>query len=200
VGPWEVGTVAEGIVRIEPMSEESAGGVPGVNTEIVVAFKRLLMSILVIVGRVSVDGRIVMEGIETDNGVMVREDGRPMLTLVGRVSVEGRTVIEGSEIDDGRIVKDDGNSVSVTGGNKVSVKLSITETTAEKLVTVAMPDMLGIDVTGIVFTIGLPSGPSSTARLANLTAVWVPLRTVPTGGLLKPVHVSELEQVSEQSK
>jgi hypothetical protein len=186
VGPWEVGTVAEGIVRIEPMSEERAGGVPGVNIEIVVAFRRLLMSMLVIVGEVSVDGRIVIEGSETEDGRMVRDDGSPGPVIVGRVSVEGRPVIEGSETDDGRMVTDDGKSVSVAGGNKVSVRLSTTDTTAEKLVTVAMPDMLGIDVTGMVFTIGLPSGPGSTARLANFTTVCVPLRTVPTGGLPKP--------------
>jgi hypothetical protein len=168
------------------MSEESAGGIPGVDIEIVVAFKRLLMSMLVIMGEVIVDGRIVIEGRDADDGSMVRDDGSPGLVIVGRVSVEGRPVIEGSESDDGRIVRDDGKSVSVEGGNKVSVKLSITDTTAEKLVTVAMPDMLGIDVTGIVFTIGLPSGPGSTARLANLTTVCVPLRTVPTGGLPKP--------------
>ena len=195
------------------MSEESAGGVPGVKIEIVVAFKRLLMSILVIVGGVSVDGRIVIEGSETEDGGMVRDDGRPGLVIVGRVSVEGNTVIEGSEIDDGRMVRDDGKSVSVAGGNKVSVKLSITDTTADKLVTGEMPDMPGIEVTGIVFTIGLPLGPGSTTRLANLTTVCVPLRAVPTSGLpkpcvnvhkpsakLKPVQVDELEQVSEQSK
>ena len=168
------------------MSEESDGGIPGVKIETVVAFKRLLIPMLVIVGEVSVDGRIVIEWRDIEDGSMVRDDGRPGLVIVGRVSVEGKPVIEGSETDDGRMVRDDGKSVSVTGGNEDSVKLSITDTTAEKLVTVAMPDMLGIDVTGIVFKIGLPSGPGSTARLASLTTVCVPLRTVPTGGLPKP--------------
>ena len=118
-------------MRIESIREGSDGSVPGVNIETVVAFKRLLMSILVIVGRVSVEGRIVIEGSETDDSVIVRDDGISELVIVGRVSVEGRPVIEGSEIDDGRMVRDDGKLVSVVGGNKVSVKLSITDITAE---------------------------------------------------------------------
>lgn len=164
---------------IESMREESHGGVPGVKIEIVVAFKRLLMSALVIVGTVSVEGRKVIEGSETEDGRIVRDDGRSTLIVMGSVSVEGRML-------EGRIVRDDDKSVGVGGGNKVAVKVSTTDTTADKVVTGEMPDMLGIEVTGIVFTIGFPSGPGSTARLASLTTVCVPLRGDPTGGLPKP--------------
>jgi hypothetical protein len=163
--------VADGRVRMESMSEGSEGGVPGVNTESVVAFRRLLMSRLVIVGTVSVEGKTVVEGGEIV--VASKRLLRSILVIVGKVSVVGR------------IVRDDGKSVSVVGGNKVAVTLSTTDTTADKLVTGEMPDMLGIVVTGIVFTIGFPSGPGSTARLANLTTVCVPLRGDPTGGLPK---------------
>lgn len=120
---------------------------------------------------------LVMGGSETEDG---------NIAIDGNEIDEGKTVIDGSETDEGRMVKDDDRPVSVAGGNKVAVKLSITDTTAEKLVTGERPDMLGIEVTGIVFTIGLPSGPVSTIRLANLTTVWVPLRKFPTGGLPKP--------------
>ena len=150
--------MADGRVRIESMKEGSDNDIPGVKIE------RLLRPTSVILGRVSVDGRIVIEGSESV--------GRPV--IVGRVSVDGKTVSKGSETDDGK-------SVSVAGGNKVCVMLYITE----KLVIDEMPDMLGIEVTGIVSTIGLPSGPSCTARLANLTTVLVPLRAVPVSGLPK---------------
>lgn len=69
---------------------------------------------LVIDGSEAEDGKIVIDGNETD---------------------DGRIVIDGSETDDGRIVKDDDRPVSVTGGNRVAVELSIAGTTAEKLVT-----------------------------------------------------------------
>jgi hypothetical protein len=129
------------------------------------------MPTLVIVGRVSVEGRAVIEGSEIV--VVLERLLTSMLVMVGKVSVVGR------------IVRDDGKSVDVAGGNKVADKLSITDTTADKLVTGEMPDMLGIEVTGIVFKIGFPSGPGSTARLANLTTVCVPLRNEPVGGLPK---------------
>ncbi|WP_206360024.1 hypothetical protein, partial [Pseudomonas viridiflava] len=74
------------------------------GSEFVVAFKRLLMSRLVMVGKVRVVGRIVIDGSETE---------------------DGRIMIDGSEIDDGRIVRDDGEVVSVADGNKVAVTLSI---------------------------------------------------------------------------
>ena len=157
--------MADGRVRIESMKEGSDNDIPGVNIE------RLLRPISVIVGRVSVDGRIVIEGSESVGRSVIK----------GRVSVDGGTVSKGSETDDGSMVTDDSKSVSVAGGNKVCVMLYITE----KLVIDEMPDMLGIEVTGIVFTIGLPSGPSCTARLANLTTVLVPLRAVPVSGLPK---------------
>jgi hypothetical protein len=159
------------------LTSEGSEGAPGVDREIVVAFKRLLMSKLVIDGSETEDGRIVMDGSETDNEGIV---------IDGNETEDGRIVIDGSETDDGRMVKDDDKPVSVTGGNRVAVELSITGTTAEKLVTGCRPDMLGIKVTGIVFTIGLPSGPFSTIRLASLTTVCVPLRAVPIGGLPKP--------------
>jgi hypothetical protein len=170
--------VADGMVRIESTSEEIDDGVPGVSIEIDVAPKRLLMPTLVIVGKVSVEGKAVIEGIEIV--VAFKRLLMSTLVIVGKVNVVGRIVK-----DDGKIVRDDGKSVDVAGGNKVAVKLSITDTTADKLVTGEMPDMLGIEVTGIVFTIGFPSGPGSTARLANLTTVCVPLRGDPTGGLPK---------------
>lgn len=153
------------------MSDERDGGVPGVNTEMVVALKRLLVPMLVTVGKASVEGKTMIEGIEIV--VAFNRLLTSMLVIVGNVSV------------DNRIVRDDSKSVDVAGGNRVAVKLSITDTTADKLVTGEMPDMLGIEVTGIVFTIGFPSGPGSTARLANLTTVYVPLRGDPTGGLPK---------------
>lgn len=164
--------VADGRVMMESMSEGSDGGVPGVNIESVVASRRLLMSMLVIVGTVSVEGKAVIEGGEIV--VASKRLLRSILVIVGKVSVVGR------------IFRDDGKSVSVAGGNKVAVTLSIPDTTADKLVIGEMPDMLGIVVTGIVFTIGFPSGPGSTARLANFTTVCVPLRGDPTGGLPKP--------------
>lgn len=120
-----MGIVADANERIE-LTSEGSEGVPGVDIEIAGVLKRLLRSMLVTGGKESVDGRIV---------------------------------IEGSEIDDGRIVRDEGKSSSVVDGNIVAVKLSIPDTTADKLVTVAIPDTLGIDATGIVFKIGLPSGP-----------------------------------------
>lgn len=130
-----------------------------------------------------VDGRPVIEGSDTEDGRIVGDDGRSILIVVGSESVEGR------------IVRDDGKSVGVKGGNKVAVTLSITDTTADKVVTGEMPDMLGIEVTGIVFTIGSPSGPGSTARLTNLTTVCVPLRGDTTGGLPKPfVNVHKLSE------
>lgn len=158
-------------MRIESRSEERDDGVPGVIIEMAVASKRLLRSTLVIVGRVSVEGRAVIEGSEIV--VAFKRLLTSMLVIVGKVSV------------DGRLVRNDDKSVFVASGNKVAVKLSTTDTTADKLVTGEMPDMLGIEVTGIVFTIGLPSGPGSTARLANLTTVCVPLRADPTGRLPK---------------
>jgi len=145
------------MVRIESMREGSDGGVPGVDIEIAGVLKRLPRSMLVIVGRECVDGKIVI-----DSSEIVVAFGRSLtsiLVIVGRMNVVGR------------IVRDDGNSSSVVAGNKVAVKLSITDTTADKLVTVAMPDMLGTEATGIVFTIGFPSGPGCTARLANMTTV-----------------------------
>lgn len=171
--------VADGMVRIESTSEERDGGVPGVSNEMVVAFKRLLMSTLVIVGKVSVEGRAVIEG--SENVVAFKRLLTSILVVVGKLKVVGRIVK-----DDGKIVRDDGKSVDVAGGNKVAVKLSTTDTAADKLVTGEIPDMLEIEVTGIVFTMGFPSGPGSTARLANLTTVCVPLRGDPTGGLPKP--------------
>jgi hypothetical protein len=159
------------------LTGEGSDGAPGVDIDIVVAFKWLLMPKLVNDGSESVNGRIVIDGTETDDGKIV---------IDGNETEDGRTVIDGSETDDDRMVKDDDRPVSVTGGNKVAVKLSIADTTAEKLVSGKRPDMLGIEVTGIVFTIGLPSGPVSTIRLASLTTVWVPLRAVPNGGLPKP--------------
>jgi hypothetical protein len=159
------------------LTSEGSEGAPGVNIDIVVAFKRLLMSMLVIEGRGSVDSRAVIDGSEMDNEGMVVD---------GNETDKDGIVIDGSETDDGGMVKDDDRPVSVTGGNSVTVELSITGTTAEKLVTGCRPDMLGIKVTGIVFTIGLPSGPFSTIRLASLTTVCVPLRAVPIGGLPKP--------------
>lgn len=153
------------------MSEEEDGGVPGVSIETVVASKTLLMPTLVITGSVSVEGKTVIEGIKIV--VAFKRLLMSILAIVGKVSV------------DGRIVRDDGKSVDAAGDSKVAVKLSITGTTADKLVTGEMPDMLGIEVTGIVFTIGFPSGPGTTARLANLTTVCVPLRGDPTGGLPK---------------
>ena len=158
-------------MRIESRSEERDGGVPGVSIEIVVASKTLLIPTLVIVGSVSVEDKTVIEGIEIV--VAFKRLLTSILAIVGKVSV------------DGRIVRDDGKFVDAAGGSKVAVTLSITGTTADKLVTGEMPDMLGIEVTGIVFTIGFPSGPGSTARLANLTTVCVPLRGDPTGGLPK---------------
>ena len=159
-------------MRIESRSEERDGGVPGVSIEMVVASNRLLRSTLVIVGRVSVEGRAVIEGSE----IVVAFKGllTSMLVIVGKVSV------------DGRLVRNDDKSVVVASGNKVAIKLSTTDTAADKLVTGEIPDMLEIEVTGIVFTMGFPSGPGSTARLANLTTVCVPLRGDPTGGLPKP--------------
>jgi hypothetical protein len=92
------------------MSEERDGGVPGVSIETVVTSKRLLMPTLVIVGRVSVEGRAVIEGSEIV--VAFKRLLTSMLVIVGKVNVVGR------------IVKDDGKSVDVAGGNKVAVKLS----------------------------------------------------------------------------
>lgn len=151
------------------MPSEGSDCVPGVDIEIARVFKRLLTPILVIVGSKSVDGKIVVDGSEFV--VAFKRLLMSRLVIVGKVRVvgrividdsetdNGRIVIDGSEIDDGRIVRDDGKSESVTGGNKVAVTLSIPDTTANKLVTGEMPDMLGIEATGIVFKIGLPSGP-----------------------------------------
>ena len=153
------------------MKDGSEGSVPEGNIEIVVAFKRPLTSILVIVGRDSVDGSIVIEG-------SVMED-----------TVTEGNVNEGTETNDGKIVRDDGRLVSVTGSNRVAVKLSIADTTADKLVSgdkIPDTDRLGSEVIGIVSKIGLPSGPTLTARFANMTTVLVPLRGEPTGGLPKP--------------
>jgi hypothetical protein len=87
------------------------------------------------------------------------------------------------------MVRDDGRPVNVTDGNKVEVKLSITDTTADKLVMdEKIPDLekLGSGVIVFMSMMGLRSGPSLTARLANLTTVLVPLRREPESGSPKP--------------
>jgi hypothetical protein len=108
------------------LTSEGSDGVPGADIEIVVAFKRLLMSTLVIDGSETDAEGIVIDGNETN------EDGTE---IVGSEADKDGIVIDGSETDDGRMVKDDDRPVSVTGGNRVAVELSITGTTAEKLVT-----------------------------------------------------------------
>ena len=148
-----MGIVADANVTIELLGEGS-DGVPGVDIEIAGVLKRLLTPTLVIVGREVgreiVDGKIVID--DSEFVVAFKRLLISRLVIVGKVRVVGRIVIEGSEIDDGK-------SVSVVGGNKNAVTLSNPGTTADKLVTGEMPDMLGIEATGIVFRIGLPSGP-----------------------------------------
>lgn len=139
-------------------------------------------------------------------GIVVAVKRLLMLTLV----------MVGSEIVDGRAVSDDGRLVTVIDGSKVDVKLLITDTADGMVVignVVPETDSRGSEVTGFVSMIGLPSGPTLTARLASMTTVLVPLRRDPIGGSpkfcvnvhkpsakLKPVHVEVLEQVWEQSK
>jgi hypothetical protein len=106
VGPWDVGAVAEGMLMIEFWKETSEGDVPGGITEsIVVTFRRLLTSMLVIVGREIVDGRdVILRNCDSDNvdGRAVRllivgsdtVDGRPVILLiVGRDTVDGKAVM-----------------------------------------------------------------------------------------------------------
>jgi hypothetical protein len=91
VGPWDVGAVAEGMLMIEFLKETSEGDVPGGITEsIVVTFRRLLTSMLVIVGREIVDGRdVILMNCDSDN-----VNGRPVILLiVGSERVDGRAVM-----------------------------------------------------------------------------------------------------------
>jgi hypothetical protein len=102
VGPWDVGAVAEGMLIIELMKDGIEGDVPGVITEsLVVMFRRLLASILVIVGSDSVDGRdVILIKVLIDN-----VDGRiVILLIVGSENVDGKAVkvvigVENPDID-----------------------------------------------------------------------------------------------------
>jgi hypothetical protein len=90
-GPWDVGAVAEGMPMIEFLKETSESDVPGGITEsIVVTFRRLLTSMLVIVGREIVDGRdVILMNCDSDN-----VDGRAVILLiVGSERVDGRAVM-----------------------------------------------------------------------------------------------------------
>jgi hypothetical protein len=76
---------------IEFLKETSEGDVPGGITEsIVVTFRRLLTSMLVIVGREIVDGRdVILMNCDSDN-----VDGRAVILLiVGSERVDGRAVM-----------------------------------------------------------------------------------------------------------
>jgi hypothetical protein len=76
---------------IEFLKETSEGDVPGGITEsIIVTFRRLLTSMLVIVGREIVDGRDVILLIVGSDNV----DGRPVILLiVGSDRVDGKAVM-----------------------------------------------------------------------------------------------------------
>lgn len=172
------------MLRIGFTREGIDGDVLGVN--IVVAFKRLLTSTLVIVVKDNVDGKLVIDGRESVGGRLVIDgseidEGR--VVIDGRESVEGRDVIDGSEIVDGRETVAE-RPVSVIDGKEVAVRPLIVGIPAVKLV--LGNDSLGSEETEFVSMIGLPSGPSLTARLANMTTVLVPLRADPTGGFPKP--------------
>jgi hypothetical protein len=162
VGPWDVGAVAEGMLMIEFLKETSEGDVPGGITEsIVVTFRRLLTSMLVIVGREIVDGRdVILMNCDSDN-----VNGRPVILLiVGSERVDGRAVmlIVGSDRVDGKAV------MLVIGDDIPEI------------------NRRGAEVTDSISMIGWPSGPTLTARLASMTTVFVPLRRVPIGELPKP--------------
>jgi hypothetical protein len=151
------------MLMIEFLKETSEGDVPGGITEsIVVTFRRLLTSMLVIVGREIVDGRdVILMNCDSDN-----VDGRAVILMnCDSDNVDGRPVIlliVGSERVDGRAV------MLVIGDDIPEI------------------NRRGAEVTGSISMIGWPSGPTLTARLASMTTVFVPLRRVPIGGLPKP--------------
>jgi hypothetical protein len=146
VGPWDVGAVAEGTLMIEFWKETSEGDVPGVIMEsIVVTFRRLLASMLVIVGREIVDGSdVILVSVRSD-----KVDGRlVILLIVGSDNVEGRIVrllIVGIDMVDGRTVtllivgseNFDGRAVMLVMGDDIPEI-----------------DRLGSEVMGFVSTIG----------------------------------------------
>jgi hypothetical protein len=162
---------------IEFLKETSESDVPGGITEsIVVTFRRLLKSMLVIVGREIVDGRdVILMNCDSDN-----VDGRAVILMnCDSDNVDGRPVIlliVGSERVDGRAV------MLIVGSDRVdgkAVMLVIGDDIPEI-------NRRGAEVTDSISMIGWPSGPTLTARLASMTTVFVPLRRVPIGGLPKP--------------
>jgi hypothetical protein len=177
---------------IEFLKETSESDVPGGITEsIVVTFRRLLKSMLVIVGREIVDGRdVILMSCDSDNvdgrAVILMNcdsdnvDGRAVILMnCDSDNVDGRPVIlliVGSERVDGRAV------MLIVGSDRVdgkAVMLVIGDDIPEI-------NRRGAEVTDSISMIGWPSGPTLTARLASMTTVFVPLRRVPIGGLPKP--------------
>jgi hypothetical protein len=175
VGPWDVGAVADGMLMIQLMKDGIDGDVPGVITEsLVVIFKRLLASILVMVGSDNVDGReVILIKVLSDN-----VEGRiVMLLIVGSDNVDGRAVKLVIGID---IPEIDRRGAEVTGF------VSMIGWPSGPTLTARLASMTTVLV------------PFRRVPVGGLPKPCVNVHT--PSAYLKPVHVDVLEQVSEQSK
>jgi hypothetical protein len=112
--------------------------------------------------------------------------------VVGKVFVMLASIEPGDETPrlDGKVAEEDGRSVSkVVDVTELPVKLLVPDTTGGRVVTEggrAEVDARGFVTIGIRSTMGLPSDPSVTTRLAVMMTVVVPLRTVSVGGTPSP--------------
>ena len=112
--------------------------------------------------------------------------------VVGKVFVMLASIEPGDETPrlDDKVTEEDGRSVSkVVDMTELPVKLLVPDTTGGRVVMEggrAEVDARGFVTIGVRSTMGLPSDPSVTTRLAVMMTVVVPLRTVPVGGTPSP--------------
>lgn len=163
-------------------------------------------------------------------GIDGSSDESPLVSMLGMESVGsdvsvGRICVMLASIEpidesprlDGSTIREDGSVVSmVTGGSKVPVRLPIPDTAGNRVVRDgrrAEIEARGFVASEIRLTMGLPSGPSLTARLAIRMTVLVPFRMIPVEGSpspavsvhtpsvkLNPVHPNKREHLLEQAR